>query len=80
MWVFKGKSGGILAGLAAGALWGLVFVAPRMVLGDSTTSAGFNSVDLTAGRFLSYGLMAAVMMLIGLKFGNSEWGLKSCRP
>jgi drug/metabolite transporter (DMT)-like permease len=70
MQMFKGKSGGILAGLAAGALWGLVFVAPRMVLGsggDSTTSAGFNSVDLTAGRFLSYGLIAAVLMLLGLR-------------
>ena len=33
---------GILAGLAAGALWGLVFVAPRMV-------DGFGSVDLAAG-------------------------------
>jgi drug/metabolite transporter (DMT)-like permease len=68
--IFKGKSGGILAGLAAGALWGLVFVAPRMVLGsggDTTTSARFNSVDLTAGRFLSYGLIAAVLMLIGLQ-------------
>ena len=67
MQVFKGKSGGILAGLAAGALWGLVFVAPRMVLGDSTTSAGFNSVDLTAGRFLSYGLIAAVLMFLGFR-------------
>ncbi len=67
MQVFKGKSGGILAGLAAGALWGLVFVAPRMVLGDSNVAVGFNSVDLTAGRFLSYGLIAAVMMFIGLR-------------
>lgn len=68
MQVFKGKSGGILAGLAAGALWGLVFVAPRMVLGDANISAGFNSVDLTAGRFLSYGLIAAVLMFIGFMF------------
>lgn len=70
MQVFRGKSGGILAGLAAGALWGLVFVAPRMVFGsggDNTASAGFSSVDLTAGRFLSYGLIATVMMLIGLR-------------
>jgi drug/metabolite transporter (DMT)-like permease len=75
MQVFKGKSGGILAGLAAGALWGLVFVAPRMVLGDNSASAastGFSSVDLTAGRFLSYGLIAAVMMLIGLYFGSGS--------
>jgi drug/metabolite transporter (DMT)-like permease len=67
MQVFKGKSGGILAGLAAGALWGLVFVAPRMVLGDAAVSAAFTSVDLTAGRFLSYGLIAAVLMFIGLR-------------
>ena len=36
---------GIVAGLAAGALWGLVFVAPRM-------APGFSPVDLTAGRFV----------------------------
>jgi drug/metabolite transporter (DMT)-like permease len=72
MQMFKGKSGGILAGLAAGALWGLVFVAPRMVLGDSSASTGFSSVDLTAGRFLSYGLIAAVLMLIGLHFGSGS--------
>jgi drug/metabolite transporter (DMT)-like permease len=64
--MFKGKSGGILAGLAAGALWGLVFVAPRMVLGDSVGSAGFSSVDLSAGRYLIYGLIAAVLILLGL--------------
>lgn len=49
---------GILAGLAAGALWGLVFVAPRMV-------PGFSSVDLTAGRFAAYGAVAAGVMLWG---------------
>jgi drug/metabolite transporter (DMT)-like permease len=70
MQMFKGKSGGILAGLMAGALWGLVFVAPRMVLGGASgpSSAGFNSVDLAAGRFLSYGLIAAVLMFIGFMF------------
>jgi drug/metabolite transporter (DMT)-like permease len=51
---------GIAAGLAAGALWGLVFVAPRMV-------AGYSSVDLTAGRFAAYGVVAAAVMLIGLR-------------
>lgn len=45
---------GILAGLAAGALWGLVFVAPRMV-------DGYSSVDLAAGRFVAYGLVAAAV-------------------
>lgn len=46
---------GILAGLAAGALWGMVFVVPRM-------TPGLSSVDLTAGRFLSFGVMAALAM------------------
>ncbi len=47
---------GILAGLAAGALWGLVFVAPRMV-------RAFGSVDITAGRFVVYGVVAALAVL-----------------
>jgi drug/metabolite transporter (DMT)-like permease len=51
---------GILAGLAAGALWGLVFVAPRMV-------AGYSPVDLTAGRFVAYGLVAFAVMLLGAR-------------
>lgn len=51
---------GILAGLAAGALWGLVFVAPRMV-------PGYSSVDLTAGRFAAYGVVAAAVMLVGMR-------------
>jgi drug/metabolite transporter (DMT)-like permease len=67
MQIFEGKSGGILAGLAAGALWGLVFVAPRMVLGESAGSAGLSPVDLSAGRYLVYGLIAVVLMLIGLQ-------------
>ena len=51
---------GVLAGLGAGALWGLVFVAPRMV-------SGYTSVDLTAGRFAAYGVLAAAVMLVGLR-------------
>lgn len=45
---------GIVAGLLAGALWGLVFVAPRMVPGASP-------VDLACGRFVAYGLVALVV-------------------
>jgi drug/metabolite transporter (DMT)-like permease len=51
---------GILAGLMAGALWGLVFVAPRMV-------SGFTAVDFTAGRFVSYGALSVVLMLLWRK-------------
>ncbi len=53
---------GILAGLAAGALWGLGFVTPRMLAVDS---GGFSSVDLASGRFAVYGLVAAGVMLVG---------------
>ena len=48
---------GILAGLAAGALWGLVFVAPRMV-------SGFAGIDLTAGRFVVYGLVSVAVLAV----------------
>ncbi len=51
---------GILAGLAAGALWGLVFVAPRMV-------TGLTAVDFTAGRFVSYGALSVIVMLLWRK-------------
>lgn len=44
---------GIAAGLAAGALWGLVFVAPRMV-------GHFGMVDITAARFVVFGAVAAL--------------------
>ena len=54
-----GTSAGILAGLAAGALWGLSFVAPRM-------ASGFAAMDVTAGRFITYGLVALGMMAWGL--------------
>ena len=47
---------GISAGVAAGALWGLVFVAPRM-------TPGLSPVDLAAGRFVSFGGLAALLML-----------------
>jgi drug/metabolite transporter (DMT)-like permease len=46
---------GVLAGLLAGALWGLVFVAPRM-------APGLSSVDLAAGRFMAYGAMSLLVL------------------
>nr|WP_315426157.1 DMT family transporter [uncultured Albidiferax sp.] len=49
---------GILAGLAAGALWGLVFVAPRVL-------SGFAPVDVAVGRFVLYGAFAAVLVCAG---------------
>ncbi len=55
---------GILAGLAAGALWGLVFVAPVL-------APGLAAVDLAAGRFASYGLTALLVMLLAR--GKRRW-------
>nr|WP_315473276.1 DMT family transporter [uncultured Rhodoferax sp.] len=55
---------GILAGLAAGALWGLVFVAPAL-------APGLAAVDLAAGRFASYGLTALLVMLFAR--GKRRW-------
>lgn len=51
MWV------GIVSGLLAGALWGLVFVAPRMV-------PEISGVDFTVGRFVSYGVLAFALILL----------------
>jgi len=48
---------GISAGVAAGALWGLVFIAPRM-------APGLSPVDLAAGRFVSFGSLSALLMLL----------------
>ena len=55
---------GIVAGLAAGALWGLVFVAPRML---NMGQGGYSAIDLSAGRFAVYGALAASVMLARLR-------------
>jgi drug/metabolite transporter (DMT)-like permease len=48
---------GIAAGLAAGALWGLVFLAPLL-------TPNLSAVDLTAGRFIVFGGVAGLAMLL----------------
>lgn len=47
---------GILAGLGAGAFWGMAFVAPLM-------APNFSSVDITVGRYLACALISLVLML-----------------
>jgi len=52
----ENKSGlGMLAGIAAGALWGLVFLAPALI-------PTFRPLELSVGRYLAYGLIAAVLV------------------
>lgn len=54
----------IAAGLGAGALWAMVFVVPRMTV-------GLSAVDVTAGRFISFGGIAALVM--GLRWRSHTW-------
>lgn len=57
---------GMAAGLAAGAFWGLVFVAPRMV-------GGLSAVDFAAGRFLAYGVFSLAWMVLMAGTRGAVW-------
>jgi drug/metabolite transporter (DMT)-like permease len=46
---------GIAYGMGAGALWGLVFLAPALV-------RDFSPLQLAIGRYLAYGILSAVLM------------------
>jgi drug/metabolite transporter (DMT)-like permease len=46
---------GLLCGLVAGAFWGGVFLAPKLL-------AAFTPLQMTAGRYLCYGLASAVLL------------------
>jgi len=48
-------SPGIAACVLAGAIWGLVFLAPEL-------TRGFTPLQLSAGRYLAYGIVAAILM------------------
>lgn len=54
MWI------GVLCGLLAGAMWGLVFIAPELL-------AAFSALELAVGRYLAYGAMALALLLPRLK-------------
>lgn len=63
---------GILCGAGAGALWGLVFLAPELVRDQ------FGPMYITAGRYLAYGLVSAALLLprwrrIRAVIGAREW-------
>jgi drug/metabolite transporter (DMT)-like permease len=67
----QGTWTGILCGMAAGALWGLVFLAPEL-------AHGFTPLQLTAGRFLAYGLIACALLLprwrrLAAQLGRADW-------
>jgi drug/metabolite transporter (DMT)-like permease len=51
----QGTLTGIACGAGAGAVWGLVFLAPEMV-------GAFSPLQLTVGRYLCYGAIAAALI------------------
>jgi len=62
---------GIVNGIAAGALWGVVFLAPAVL-------SQFSAVQLSAGRYLVYGLIAVVLLAprwreLRQRIGVAEW-------
>lgn len=62
---------GIAFGVASGAAWGLVFLAPELV-------RDFSPLQLSAGRYLAYGLVAAVLIAprwraLAPRIGRPEW-------
>lgn len=62
---------GVANGIAAGALWGVVFLAPAML-------SQFSAVQLSAGRYLVYGLIAVVLLAprwrqLRTRIGLAEW-------
>ncbi|PKQ00758.1 MAG: EamA family transporter [Alphaproteobacteria bacterium HGW-Alphaproteobacteria-13] len=62
---------GIACGAGAGALWGLVFLAPEI-------ARAFGPLQLTIGRYLAYGLIAALLIVprwraLSPRIGRREW-------
>jgi len=62
---------GIGNGVASGALWGLVFLAPAVL-------ADFSPMQLAAARYLIYGLVAVVLLVprwpaLRARIGKAEW-------
>lgn len=62
---------GIANGIAAGALWGVVFLAPAVL-------NTFTAIQLSAGRYLVYGLIAVILLAprwkeLRTRIGAAEW-------
>lgn len=62
---------GIACGIGAGMLWGLVFLAPEL-------ARAFSPLQLTIGRYLSYGVISALLIvprwrMLSPKLARREW-------
>lgn len=51
---------GVLCGLLAGALWGMVFIVPEILV-------AFSPLELAVGRYTAYGVIAIVLLLPRLR-------------
>jgi drug/metabolite transporter (DMT)-like permease len=51
---------GVLCGLLAGALWGMVFIVPEIL-------SAFSPLELAVGRYIAYGVIAVALMLPRLR-------------
>ena len=58
---------GVVCGLVAGAMWGMVFIVPELL-------SAFSPVELAVGRYTAYGALALGLMLPRLRglFGRLE--------
>ena len=58
---------GVVCGLAAGAMWGMVFIVPELL-------SAFSPLEMAVGRYIAYGLIAFVLMLprLGNLLGRLE--------
>jgi drug/metabolite transporter (DMT)-like permease len=52
----KSMRGGLACGVGSGALWGLVFLAPAII-------PDFTTIELSAGRYLAYGVVSLLVVL-----------------
>jgi len=62
---------GVGNGVAAGAVWGLVFLAPQLL-------KDFSAIQISAGRYLAYGLIAVLLLAPRWRgataaIGKAEW-------
>lgn len=62
---------GVGNGVAAGAFWGLVFLAPQVL-------RNFSALQLSAARYLAYGAVAALLLAprwraLSPRLGRAEW-------
>lgn len=58
---------GVLCGMIAGALWGMVFVFPELL-------SAFSALQLSVGRYLAYGAMALVLVLPRIRSLHARLG------